>query len=528
MTKQEKYLIKVKEKHGGRYDLSRLNYADAKTSIIIGCHIHGFFEKNPSEFLRDNGCKKCSNNAKKLSWDDVKTELISIWGDECDYDVGEYKGMKTLMSVRCIHHDYVYQISPANHKVHKGCPKCREENYGSWLKLTKEEFLVRARNIHGDLYDYPDEYNGYLHKMNIWCKEHNQMFSQTGKNHLAGSGCPACGRKSIGRLNSTEESDFFTSCSKTHNNKFSYVVGSYKGMDKTIDIPCPYHGIFTVIAGNHRKGTAGCPDCAYVKSEGFEKEIVTYIRDELGVECKKSKSLMGNGQEVDAYIENKNLAFEMDGVYFHSELMGKDENYHLNKTELCNAAGVKLFHIFEDDWYDKKDIVKSFIRNKLADKHEQVSDYVFRMGKEENFVKENSLLEDYFWASNISIIKDEVILYSISLNWEGNVIDLIANKNYKLSNIGFYILVDHYRVSRTLPFDIKLNRRFFEDLGFGGDVSYIPPQEWYFKRSRVKRFTKKQLCKIILGKEDPSMEEINDAGYYRIWDCGYKIITKTP
>jgi hypothetical protein len=195
---------------------------------------------------------------------------------------------------------------------------------------------------------------------------------------------------------------------------------------------------------------------------------------------------------------------------------------------LCNAAGVKLFHIFEDDWYDKKEVIKSFIRNKLADQYESTIDCTFSFRKEEDFVKQNSLLEEYIWTTNVNIIKNEIILCSISIDCDGNVIDFVTNKNHILSNVGFYVLVNCYADFYGKPFNIKLNRRFFEDLSFGGEVSYTPPQEWYFKRSRVKRYTKKQLCEIILNKEEPTMEEINDAGYYRIWDCGYRIITKNP
>ena len=65
---------------------------------------------------------------------------------------------------------------------------------------------------------------------------------------------------------------------------------------------------------------------------------------------------------MDIYIPSKNIAIEYYGIYWHSELY-VDKDYHLNKTELCNDKGVKLIHIFEDEWVNKQDIVKSRLKN---------------------------------------------------------------------------------------------------------------------------------------------------------------------
>ena len=58
------------------------------------------------------------------------------------------------------------------------------------------------------------------------------------------------------------------------------------------------------------------------------------------------------------------LAFEFNGLYWHNEL-NKTNNYHLNKSNLCEEKGIQLISIWEDDWVYKQDIVKSMILNKL-------------------------------------------------------------------------------------------------------------------------------------------------------------------
>jgi hypothetical protein len=69
----------------------------------------------------------------------------------------------------------------------------------------------------------------------------------------------------------------------------------------------------------------------------------------------------------------KNL--HRDGEYY------KDKNYHLNKTNLCNEKNIRLIHIFEDEWYNKKEIVKS----KLT--------HILNKNKQEKYMRENVLFK---------------------------------------------------------------------------------------------------------------------------------------
>ena len=58
----------------------------------------------------------------------------------------------------------------------------------------------------------------------------------------------------------------------------------------------------------------------------------------------------GNAIEIDIYIPALKLGIEYNGIYWHSTKCIKDKNYHINKTMIARKAGIKLIHIFEDQW----------------------------------------------------------------------------------------------------------------------------------------------------------------------------------
>ena len=59
-------------------------------------------------------------------------------------------------------------------------------------KLTAQEFIDRARAVHGDKYDYSfSVYRSSKTKVFIHCPEHG-VFEQRPKNHINGRGCLGC------------------------------------------------------------------------------------------------------------------------------------------------------------------------------------------------------------------------------------------------------------------------------------------------------------------------------------------------
>ena len=133
-------------------------------------------------------------------------------------------------------------------------------------RLTQEEFLVRAKVIHGNKYCYKKTiYISLYSPVNITCATHGD-FQQKPSTHIykGGSGCPECGKLSISKSKIMIFDDALIKMKKVHKNKYKYIAESYKGATEKIDIICPDHGIFSQLVSSHLKGH-GCQECGGVK-----------------------------------------------------------------------------------------------------------------------------------------------------------------------------------------------------------------------------------------------------------------------
>jgi len=95
-----------------------------------------------------------------------------------------------------------------------------------------------------------------------------------------------------------------------------------------------------------------------------QEEVAKFV-ESLQLEIKRNDRKELQGQELDIFVPSKMVAVEYNGLYWHSHT-NKSSSYHNNKSCFARAAGIKLIHVFEDEWRDKRDIVKSIISAKLG------------------------------------------------------------------------------------------------------------------------------------------------------------------
>lgn len=107
-----------------------------------------------------------------------------------------------------------------------------------------------------------------------------------------------------------------------------------------------------------------CTICNKVDNISNSQEIIfNFIKSIYGGEVKSNDRHLGF--ELDIYLPELKIAFEYNGLYWHSDEF-KDKNYHFNKTKMCSDAGIKLIHIWEDLFLNKREIVFSRISNLLG------------------------------------------------------------------------------------------------------------------------------------------------------------------
>ena len=137
-------------------------------------------------------------------------------------------------------------------------------------RLTTEIFLERAKELHGDKYDYSKViYIGSKDKVEIICPIHGS-FHQKPNSHLMGEGCKKCSQANVSFLPKATREDFIKRASEIHNNFYDYTKSIFIKMITPLIITCPIHGDFKLAPSKHigiRK--SGCPHC--LKEKGITK-----------------------------------------------------------------------------------------------------------------------------------------------------------------------------------------------------------------------------------------------------------------
>ena len=322
----EKFIKRAKEIHGDKYDYSKVEYKNAKQKVCIICPEHGEFWQTPNDHLNGEKCKKCciKNN---LSKEEFILKGREVHGWKYDYSKVEYINNHTKVCIICPEHGEFWQ-TPKAHFHGQGCKKCFCKKKSIEKKSTTEEFIKKAKKVHGNKYDYSKvEYVNSKSKVCIICPEHGE-FWQTPNAHLNGFGCSMCSHT----YRRTKE-EFIDEANKIHENKYNYSKTNYIKLQKSIIITCPLHGDFKQLPQNHLKG-CGCPKCS-IKKDTQEKKLYNLLinnfsENEIIVHY-RNKSII-NFKSIDFYFPKYKIAIEHQGKqHFQPIKFGKN-----NKNEFSD------------------------------------------------------------------------------------------------------------------------------------------------------------------------------------------------
>ncbi len=328
---------------------------------------------------------------------------------------------------------------------------------------------------------------------------------------------------------------------------FGYkLIGDYVRSDEKMHLLCPSGHDYFSTWDNFRYNGRRCTKCG-VGTSKIEKRFLEDLENIISPVDFHNRTLI-KPKELDFVLHSHNLAIELNGLVWHSEIYGrKKRNYHRKKLEECNQSGYRLISIFEDEYRDKKEIVLNQIKNILGLSN---STKIYARNceiKEINYLQTSSFLANYhiqggrkgYEISLGAFHNGELIsvmtfsnkdisnqFYAEEGTWE--LARFCSNYNYSIEGIASKLLKHferNYVWTKVFSF---ADRRWSEGnlyytLGF--ELSSIsPPSYCYFipNKDVCKREHRYKHRKNT--NDDQALSEWQNRqaqGYDRVWDCGY-------
>ncbi len=508
------------EKEG--YTLSSEEYLNNKTKLEYICPTGHKNSITWSDW--NNGgyrCPDCSGN-KKLSIEQIRKDF-----DEEDYTLlsDKYINNFTELVVKCPN-GHEFKSFWNNWQQGRRCPICyknrvnidsiRKSFEAEGYKLLSEKYV----NAHTKLHYICSNGHKHMISWSAWQQGERCFYCRNFKNRIP-----------INIVIEMFEVEGYTFIEDSYlKDKFEYV--------------CPNGHKGSVTLGNWKTNNVRCPMCIDWGTSKPEKELATYI-ESLGVNTKINDRLAIKPKELDILISSKKIAIEYCGLYWHSELMGKYNDYHINKLKSCNQEGYKLITVFEDEWLNKNDIVKSRLKNLIGIRDGVKTLYARKLNIKEisvsearKFCEENHL--QGYVGSNIKLgAFDNETLVSIMTFSKPSI-----SKGHKQRDPGVWELsrfcskLDYIIVgiaSKFLSFFKKnyvwrkifsyadrrwSNGNVYEKIGFTFN-STTPVSYWYFANGDIERHHRFAFRKKPDEPKDVTEWELRKSeGLNRIWDCG--------
>lgn len=283
-----------------------------------------------------------------------------------------------------------------------------------------------------------------------------------------------------------------------------------------------------------------------------ERQLYEFLTEELNISeneiVLRDRKTFSNVIELDLYLPKYNVAIEYHGLYWHSVDSGdhdSNQNRHKDKYSMCQSKGIRLIQVFEDEWKEKSDIVKSIIRNSLgmnAKTYYGRSTWVnwVETANAKEFMNQNHIngysgsaykvgLYDKKSKELISVMTFSKPRFSDKCDYE--IVRFASKKG--TSVVGGASKMLTFFLKQVGPSSVMT----YADLRYGtGDVynkmgfKYIGKTEpgyfWFWNKNRISRYqTQKHKLPNLLGdrfnaKESESVNMIK-AGARKLYDCGH-------
>ena len=390
---KEQFLKECHEKHKDEignpiYDYSLVEYKSTHEKITIICKTHGHFEQFPSDHLSGNGCNECGILKRTINQRFTQKQFLKKafekHGNNYDYSQVNYINSQIKIIIKCNTFEYIFEQQPNSHLQGCGCDKCAHRINHDNQKLTTNNIIIRAKEVHNDIYDYSNiNYVNSHTPIDINCKICKNTFVQLYSNHInQKQGCPFCS----GRYMDTDI--FINNAKKIHNDEFNYDKVKYEKSNIPINIICnKTNKLFLQTPNSHLSGSK-CPCCSNKRYSLKAIKYLDFISIYNNIFIKHQLNggeytILNTRYKADGYCEETNTIYEFHGTIYHGDprwcnpndfnYLGKNygELYQktLEREQQIKDVGYNLIVMWEYDWNKINKCIKFLQRKIRNSKH---------------------------------------------------------------------------------------------------------------------------------------------------------------
>lgn len=319
-------------------------------------------------------------------------------------------------------------------------------------KKTLVDFIINARQTHGNKYDYSKStYFGATKPIQIYCKECKNYFSKTPNKHISSKqGCPSCSKKHMYSLKRKSPNSFIKQSKTIHGDKYNYDNVVYINNKTNVSLFCKTcNKSFDIKPDEHlRKETAtkkpkGCPTCGIKqRSDSNRKTINDFIY--------QSREIHGDKYNYDNVVYKNTKTPVKIWCNKHKEFFSLRPSDHIHQNQGCRKCNFSKGENKISEYLTKKniqyDIQKKYQflgRNIKFDFYlPQYNLYIefdgkqhfdnWHFGKKEHQISNDSFKNVFIAHKNKTLLR----IHYKDLNKIEKIIDEYLNKKLK-SNIYF-------------------------------------------------------------------------------------------
>lgn len=475
----EQFVEKSKAKYGDALDYRKCVYTGGRHRVVLFCkkHQQEFTVEPNSHLTRYSGCPVCgkeqTHKKKSLGISEFISRSRNKFGDQFDYKNVCYTSINKNVRLFCKKHNGFIEITPEHHLASEyGCQICGRKTATDKLKLTKEEFLRRAKEKYGLRFCYDNlKYIDYIQETTFFCNEHGE-FRTSPSFHLSrkNGNCPQCTRYNQRKMNSGQTTDQFVAKLKTvFGDLYDYKVTDFFTMKQQVKVRCIKHNyIFSRLPKSLLEGV-GCPICEQEEIEKYvsNKEEALKRRREYRENQKRKREISNS---LGTFQRTK--TWDKDSFLKYAKLIHGDD-YSYEKVNYVNFTTHVIIHCNRHN-FDFPQTPQKHLRGqgcpKCIGRGRTIKDFVEEARSIHGDRYEYSLVKSLVYGQKIPIFcrrHKEIFMMTPSKHLGGEGCPLCSTSKLELKVISYLkkntnfifdtqIMFDWLKTSRSMPLDIYI------------------------------------------------------------------------